>query len=115
MILVLEVIMAGRKIEDENEAIDALDSVARTGLDLKDWCRARDIDARSLAGWRGVLEARGYAPPEERDHPDFIEVLRVPVERQASYTVRHGAFSIELDHTFDDRTLGRLLRVVAAC
>ena len=107
--------MAGRKIEDESEAIKALDSVARTGLDLSDWCRARDIDARSLAGWRGVLEARGYEPPEERHHPDFIEVLRVPVERQAAYTVRHGDFSVELDDTFDDGTLGRLLRVVAAC
>jgi hypothetical protein len=82
--------MTGRKIEDESEAIEALDSVARTGLDLSDWCRARDIDARSLAGWRGVLKERGYEPPEEREHPDFVEVLCVPIQRQAVYTVRHG-------------------------
>lgn len=107
--------MAGRKIEDEAEALEALDSIARTGLELTDWCRARDIDARSLAGWRGVLEARGYEPPEERDHPAFVEVVRVPVERPARYAVRHGGFTVELDDSFDDGTLERLLRVVAAC
>ncbi|MEZ4320832.1 MAG: hypothetical protein R3F61_25365 [Myxococcota bacterium] len=107
--------MAGRKIEDENEAIAALDSVARTGLELADWCRVRDIDARSLSGWRGVLEARGYEPPTARRHPDFIEVVRMPIERPARYTVRYGAFTVELDDTFEDGTLDRLLRVVAAC
>jgi hypothetical protein len=104
--------MAGRKIQDEAEAIAALDSIARTGLELTDWCRARDIDTRSLAGWRGVLEARGYEPPQE---VGFVEVVRVPIERSARYSVRHGGFSVELDGDFDDDTLGRLLRVVAAC
>ena len=106
--------MAGRKIKDEVEGAAALDSIARTGLELADWCRARDIDARSLAGWRGVLESRGYEPPEH-EHPTFVEVVRVPVERTAQYSVRHGAFTVELDDGFDDATLGRLLRVVAAC
>lgn len=104
--------MAGRKIEDEAEALAALDSVARTGLEFKEWCRARDIDARSLAGWRGVLEARGYEPPE---HPAFVEVVRIPVEPAARYRVRHGTFTIEIDDSFEDDSLGRLLRVVAAC
>lgn len=104
--------MAGRKIEDEAEALSALDSIGRTGLDLAEWCRARDIDARSLAGWRGVLESRGYEPPE---HPAFVEVVRVPVEPGARYRVRHGTFTVELDEGFDDDSLGRLLRVVAAC
>lgn len=79
--------MAGRKIEDESEAVAALDSIARTGLELKEWCRARDIDARSLVGWRGVLEERGYEGPEPLS---FVEVVRVPVERAARYCVRHG-------------------------
>ena len=104
--------MSGRKIEDEAEAITALDSIARTGLELKEWCRARDIDPRSLTGWRGVLEARGYEPPSQ---PSFVEVVRVPVERAARYTVRHGPFTIELDDAFEEGVLGRLLRVVAAC
>ena len=104
--------MAGRKIEDETEAVAALDSIARTGLELAEWCRARDIDARSLSGWRGVLKARGYEPPEP---PTFVEVVRVPVERAARYTVRHGAFAVEVDEAFDEDSLGRLLRVVAAC
>jgi hypothetical protein len=107
--------MSGRKIHDEAEAIEALDSMARTGLELADWCRARDIDARSLSGWRGVLEARGYEPPVERSHPEFIEVLRVPVARSARYTIRHRGFELEVDDDFDDRTLGRLLTVVGAC
>ena len=104
--------MAGRKIEDESEAIAALDSIARTGLELKDWCRARDIDARSLVGWRGVLEERGYERPA---HPSFVEVVRVPVDRAARYSVRHGDFTVELDEGFDDNSLKRLLRVVATC
>ncbi len=104
--------MTGRKIKDETEAVAALESMARTGLELKDWCRARDIDPRSLAGWRGVLEARGYEAPE---HPSFVEVVRVPVERTARYCVRHGAFTVELDDGFDDDSLGRLRRVVATC
>ena len=104
--------MAGRKIGDEAEALEALDSIARTGLELKEWCRARDIDARSLAGWQGVLEARGYEPPS---HPNFVEVVRVPVESSARYTVRRGAFTVEVDDSFEEATLERLLRVVAAC
>lgn len=107
--------MPGRKIHDEAEAIEALDAIARTGLELADWCRARDIDARSLSGWRGVLESRGYEPPVEREQPDFIELVRVPVERSARYTIRHRGFAIEVDDDFDDQTLGRLLAVVGAC
>ncbi len=104
--------MAGRKIEDEAEAVEALDSIARTGLELREWCRARDVDARSLAGWQGVLEARGYEPPS---HPSFVEVVRVPVERAARYTIRNGAFTVEVDDSFEEATLERLLRVVATC
>lgn len=104
--------MAGRKINDETEAIESLDSIARTGLELTAWCRARGIDARSLSGWQQVLEARGYEPPQV---PEFIEVVRVPVERDAHYAIRHGAFTVELHGGFDDDELGRLLRVVAAC
>ncbi|MCP5069047.1 MAG: hypothetical protein GY946_20990 [bacterium] len=72
--------MAGRKIKDEPEAIAVLDSIARIGLELSEWCRARDIDPRSLGGRRSVLEARGFESPE---HPSFVEVVRVPVERTA--------------------------------
>ncbi|MEL6716048.1 MAG: hypothetical protein AAFP86_19865 [Planctomycetota bacterium] len=107
--------MAGRKLTDEAEALEALDAIARTGLELADWCRARDIDARSLVGWRGVLEARGYEPPVKRTQPDFVEVVRVPVERAARYTIRHREFTVEVDDDFDDQTLGRLLAVVGTC
>ena len=107
--------MSGRKIRDEAEAIEALDSIARTGLAVSDWCRARDIDARSLAGWRGVLKKRGYEPPVEGTPPDFVELVRVPVERVARYTIRHREFTVEVDDDFDDHTLGRLLAVVGAC
>jgi hypothetical protein len=107
--------MPGRKILDEAEAIEALDSIARTGLELADWCRAWDIDARSLSGWRGVLESRGYEAPVERAQPDFIEVVRIPVDRSARYTIRHRGFTVEVDDDFDDQTLGRLLAVVGTC
>ena len=102
--------MAGRKIKDEKEAVDALDSIARTGLELTEWCRARGIDARSLAGWRGVLTERGYRPSDVR----FVELVRTPTANPR-YVVQHGAFRVEVDDHFDDAALGRLLRVVAAC
>ncbi len=104
--------MAGRKIEDEAEAIAALDSIARTGLELSEWCRARGIDPRSLSGWRGVLKARGYEPASV---PSFVEVVRVPVEPVARYAVRRGAFTVEVDDSFEEATLERLLRVIATC
>jgi len=96
--------------------MEAFDSIARTGLELTAWCRARNIDARSLAGWQTVLEARGYEPPPARDdHPEFVEVVRVPVDRSRPYVIRHRNFSVEVDEAFDDAALGRLLKVVAAC
>lgn len=107
--------MAGRKIKDETEAVASLDAVARTGLELVEWCRARDVDARSLIGWRHVLTARGYQPPED---VRFVELVRAPATEEAParrYSVHLGAFCVEVDDKFDDETLGRLLRVVAAC
>jgi hypothetical protein len=58
--------MPARRIHDEAEAIEALDSIAWTGLEQADGCRARDTDARSLSGWRVGLESRGYKPLVER-------------------------------------------------
>ena len=103
--------MAGRKITDEGEARDALDSIGRTGLELADWCRARGIDPRSLSGWRGVLEARGYEPPAL----EFVEL--VPRQRPSAtmYYVRCGDFTVDVAHDFDEHVLGRLLRLVATC
>ena len=104
--------MAGRKIKDETEAIEALDAIARTELDLADWCRARGVDARSLAGWRQVLEARGYTPPEE---VRFVELVRTPTPGGSPYRVHCDAFRVDVDPDFDADTLGRLLQVVASC
>jgi len=105
--------MAGRKITDEREAREALDSIGRTGLELVAWCRARDIDARSLAGWRGVLEERGYQSPAV----GFVEL--VPPKRHdvppSPLRVTCGAFAVEVAADFDEMLLERLLRVVAAC
>ena len=49
-----------RKIEDEAEAITALDSIARTGLELKEWCRARDIDLLAPNGLGVFLIPSGF-------------------------------------------------------
>ncbi len=101
--------MPGRKIKDEEEARASLQAVARTGLDLPVWCRAHEIDARSLGGWRGVLQERNELP-EMR----FVELI--PVDGPApTYRIHCGEFAVELAGELDEERLVRLLRVVARC
>ena len=104
--------MAGRKIEDEAEALEALDSIARTGLELKEWCRARDIDARSLAGWQGRAGCPWIRAAEQ---PSSWRWSVCPSSRPLGTPCDMAPSPSRWTTVFDEATLGRLLRVVAAC
>lgn len=106
--------MAGRRIKSEGGALEALDCIGKSGVDMAGWCRARGVDTRSLTGWRGVLQARGHQFQE----PQFVELVARPPEPTSAagrLRVACGAFTVEVDGSFDEVLLVRLLRVVAAC
>lgn len=49
----------GRKIRDEDDALECLDAAGRSELSRRDWALSAGIDARSLNAWRINLERRG--------------------------------------------------------
>jgi hypothetical protein len=67
------------------------------------------VDARSLNAWRITLARR------DARRPHLVELVAQAPAMVATYRVRCGSFEVELTDDFDDGTLGRLLRVVAAC
>jgi uncharacterized OsmC-like protein len=100
----------GRKISNEEEARRCLAAAAASGRTRTEWARARGIDARSLNAWRINLEGaqRGHAPR-------LVELVAATPARPATYRVRCGSFEVETSGDFDDDSLRRLLRLVAAC
>jgi hypothetical protein len=74
------------------------------------WARAHGVDARSLNAWRLTLERR-----LERGSTRFVELVPLMSARSPVYRVRCGDFVVETETDFDDESLLRLLRLVAAC
>ena len=103
--------MARRKIRDEADALRCLAEVDASGLALAEWARHNGVDGRSLNAWRMNLRRRQGGP-----RPRLLELVpRVAPVRAARYVVRCGELAVEVGEDFDDDTLYRLLRVVAAC
>lgn len=105
--------MAGRKIRDAAEARASLAEAESSGLERAEWARRAGIDARSLNAWRLNLERREARAPGV----GFVELVPSGCfdGPSARYVVRCGALEVEVSDDFDDATLHRLLRVVAAC
>ena len=105
--------MAGRKIRDVDDARACLSAVEASGLTLASWARRMNVDGRSLNAWRINLAREGdIAPPAA---VRLVEVVAPPPVPAARYVVRCGELAVEVSDGFDDQTLLRLLRVVAAC
>ena len=105
----------GRMVRDRQEAAELLARWEDTGERMSDWCGARGINWYSLNAYRG----RGGVLPAHEE-PQFVELtVAVPPVQQttltARYLVRVGQIEVELDDHFRGDTLGRLLKVVAAC
>ena len=108
--------MAGRKIRDEADARASLAAAATSGLKRSEWTRRQGIDGRSLNAWRLNLKRAGVEGVA-RVPVRLVELVaaKAPAVVPARYLVRCGELEVEVDGGFDDETLLRLLRVVAAC
>ena len=105
-----EVLMAGRKIIDEQDARACLESLAQSGLAAADWGRKHGVDGRSLSAWRNNLKRRG--PPEPHHLMEVVPVRGTPPS--SPLCVVCGPFHIEVTPDFDSDTLARLLTTVAS-
>jgi hypothetical protein len=101
--------MPGRRIRNERDARACLDAVDVSGLGRAEWARANGVEPRSLNAWRVNL-ARA-----DRGRRGMLELVAATRPNAATYTVRCGAFAVDVTADFDERVLGRLLAVVAGC
>ena len=102
-----------RKIRDEAEARALLDELDHARVPLVDLCRARGLDARSLACWRRNLQRRAPEPLR------FVELVTAPAppapSPAAHYRLTVGDVAIELSDDFHPHTLARILAAVRGC
>jgi hypothetical protein len=99
-----------RKIRDEAEARALLDELDHARVPLVDLCRARGLDARSLACWRRNLQRRAPEPLR------FVELVTTPAPPPAArYRLTVGDVAIELSDDFHPHTLARILAAVRGC
>jgi hypothetical protein len=111
--------MGKRKIRDEADARECIARAKASGLEPAAWARAEGLDGRSLRAWTINLE-RGRRP---RRRPTrgaasggLVELVPTPAATERSaYVIRVGAVSVEVGEQFDEGTLRRVLRVLAAC
>lgn len=93
---------------DEVDARACL-AAAQGSETLNAWCRANGVSAGCLHAWRRKLSKRW-----KREDVRLVE-LSVPRRVAARYEVVLGEVRVVVGDDFQDETLSRLLRVVAAC
>jgi hypothetical protein len=104
--------MVLRKVRDARDAEACLAEAESSGLERAAWAHANGVSARSLNAWRLILARRAR---REAAGLRLVELVAEPEPARTPIVVRCGAFSIELGGDFDERTLGRVLTVVASC
>jgi hypothetical protein len=102
-----------RRIVDEKDATALLDAWQDSGMELRGFCESRDVDGRSLRYWAGRL---GRDQPFAATSGVRLVELTVPAPAvRPTYRLVVGDIVIELDDTFRNDTLLRLLDLVAPC
>lgn len=101
-----------RRVRNEQDAKRCLEAARAAGQGRSEWARQHGVDGRSLYSWEKKL-----APDEseQRERQGGLVELIPGSPQVAGYVVRYGQFAVEVDEHFDEETLGRLLKVVAAC
>lgn len=102
-----------RKIRDAADARRCLVAVEASGLSRREWAQQHGVDGRSLFGWAKKL------PPETsrsgKMRGGMVELIPDAGRTVGRYVIRCGQLAVEVDEHFDEATLARLLKVVAAC
>lgn len=113
--------MSQRKVRDGADARACLKAVEASGMTLRAWANAHDMDGRSLHAWRMNL-ARGAPPQARRGRAALVELvpqrpLGEPItgDARSPYRILCGGMAVEVDAHFDEGVLRRLLGVVASC
>lgn len=71
---------AGRKIEDERDALRCLRAAERRGLSAGEWARAHGVDGRSLHAWKRNIARRGVPAPRRQARPASAPAAHALVE-----------------------------------
>lgn len=115
--------MSTRRRVDRSEAEEQLEAWSGSGLGFRDYCAREGIDGRSLRYVRADMER---CPPTGRStsssatlgHGKSVQLveLTLPLGPEHSvYRVVVGEITVEVDDSFREETLARLLGVVARC
>jgi len=102
-----------RKIRDEQDARRCLAAARASRKGRRAWARQHGVDGRSLYAWDKKLapdEAAGRAKRR-----GLVELIPNSPRVGSRYVVRCGRLAVEIDDHFEEATLGRLLKVIAAC
>jgi hypothetical protein len=102
-----------RKIEGREDAEACLASAEASGLLRAEWARRNGISPRSLQAWRMVLTRRktGVLPHA----PAMVELVAMQPSAVGRYVIRCGMFAVEVDGSFEEPALRRLLAVIRSC
>ena len=109
-----------RKVRDQAEAHEFLGRLADSNMELPEFCARHGIDGRSLNCWRLNLERQqdvGVPPPTRAPEGlRLVEVLPATAPQPpATYRVHVLDVVVEVDDSFHEDTLARLIRAVARC
>jgi len=99
--------MAGRKVRDEREARAILEEARRAGVTPSAVAKRRGIDGRSMNAWRMTLT-------RSKTTSTIIELV-AKAEAEPTYRVCVEDVVIEVDTSFEEDVLARLINLVRAC
>lgn len=111
--------MERRKIRDESDARACLTAVKASGLSSVAWCRSAGVDGRSLRAWTINLERSANSTSKRVRTTRPLQLVELvpcaPARPGPRYVVRVGSHGVEVDERFEERTLRRLVEVLASC
>jgi transposase-like protein len=103
-----------RKLRNEQDAKRCVAEARASGLSRSEWARQHGVDGRSLYAWEKKVGSDEPEPVREK-LAGLVELIPDSRAEERRYVVQCGRFAVEVDERFDEETLGRLLKVVAAC